>query len=314
MEIINRKLEENRNVVRDNKLINGRVKLNSKVYDLTRTFISLIEKDDKDFKAYSISVKDLKIDYKIAKSVIREIMSRPIEIKNDENERFESFSWFVTMKYNKGVIEAKINPELKEMMLELKGNFTKTFEKYIIPLSSIYAKRLYELLYQNKGIGYRKFEINDLYEKLQVSKTLKRYSAFKQKILSIAIRQINNYTDLYLDLPLDNFSSQEWIKLQCGKQRGITHLNFTILTNPKNVNKDDIILQWVNKIRKNYINKRIMQYKKNDYNGYISVSAKGKLYIQDEMGNSLGINIIKDKSWLLWTWMYKNIDKTFITN
>jgi hypothetical protein len=55
-----------------------------------------------------------------------------------------------------------------------------------------------------------------------------------------------------------------------------------------------------------------MRYNKGDYDGYLSVNANGRLYLQDKLGNSMGINIPKDKSWKLWEWMHDNKDKTLI--
>jgi len=303
---------ENNKTIRNNKLINARIKLNAKAYDLTRSFISLIEKNDTDFYTYALSTKNLNIDYKEAKDIIKNIMKNPVEIADDSKKKFESFSWFVTMKYNKGLIEAKINPDLKDMMLQMKGNFTKIFEKYILPMKSMYAKRLYELLVEYKGIGFRKFSLKDLQEKLYVSKSLERYSIFKIKVLAIAIRDINKHTDIYIDVPLNDFSSEKWTKLQCGKNRGISHLNFVISQNEKNVDNDKIILDWVNKVRKSYINKQLIRYQNKKYNGFLSVNAKGRLYLQDKLGNSFGIDINNDKSWELWKWLYNNKENSFI--
>jgi len=315
----NKQLAERRDTVRHNKLINARIKLNAKAYDLTRSFISLVERDDTDFWTYSISVADLGIDYKEAKAVIRNIMRNPVEICDDTKKKFEAYGWFTTMKYSKGVVEARINSDLKDMMVQLNGNHTRILEKYIFPMSSIYAKRLYELLSEYKGIGYRKFILDDLYDKLQVSKTLKIYSNFKNKVLAIAIEQINTHSDLYLDLPIDNMQSHEWIALQCGKTRGITHLNFSIIDNPINVDKLPLVMQWVSKVKKKYSNEKLMRYNQNGHNGYISVSSamdkkKGRMYIQDLNGNSTGTNIDDKKSLIMWEFMYDNQDKLLIGN
>ena len=220
-------------LVRKNKLINAKIKLTSKAYDITRAFISLVERDDTDFWTYSISASSLDLDYKRAKKYIKEIMGKPVELQDDKNEIFHSYSWFSTMKYEKGIVQAKINPDLRDMMLQIKeGNFTKTFEKYILPMESIYAKRLYELLVSYKDLGYRKFELS----KLQIIlDTEYDYSNFKKWVLIPAIKDINKYTDIYLDLPLDDLQAPQWVKLQCGRKRGITHLNFKIEANSNNI-------------------------------------------------------------------------------
>jgi plasmid replication initiation protein len=223
------------------------------------------------------------------------------------------------MKYSKGVVEARINSDLKDMMVQLNGNHTKILEKYIFPMSSIYAKRLYELLSEYKGIGYRNFILEDLYDKLQVSKALKDYSNFKKKVLVIAVEQINLHSDLYLDLPLDDLKSEEWVRLQCMKTRGITHLNFHILDNPNNVDELALVNQWVDRVKAKYPNEKIMRYQNAKHNGYICTSTptekgKGRMYIQDLNGNSTMASINKHDSLKMWTFMYKNQDKLLIGN
>jgi plasmid replication initiation protein len=132
------------------------------------------------------------------------------------------------MKYKNGFITFKLDPDMREFMLGLKeqGNFTKTFEKYILPMESLYAKRIYEMLYQVKKYGYRKFELEELQKVLDIPKSFKSYFNFKARVLVIAIKEINKYTDIYIPVDTDNLKDESWIKLQCGKTRKITHLNF----------------------------------------------------------------------------------------
>jgi len=217
---------DNRNFVRTNKLVNGRVKLKAKSYDLIRNISTLVSPTDTDFWTYEVEVAKLGIDYKRAKEYIRDIMRNPIEIKDDVKQTFDCYSWCSSMKYKNGFITFKLDPEMKEFMLQIKGNFTKTFEKYILPMESIYAKRIYEMLYQVKDFGYRKFNLEELQEILDVPKSLIPYFNFKARVLLIAIKEINKHTDIYIPVNTDNLKDVSWIRLQCGKTRKITHLNF----------------------------------------------------------------------------------------
>ena len=293
--------------IRKNNLINAKIRLKANEYDLIRSFISQIDRINSEFWTISISAKDLNLNYSRAKSMIRAIGRNPVEIDNGYDQ-FISIPWFRILKYEKGVFTASFNTELNDMLLQIKGDYTKTFEKYILPMDSMYAKRLYELLSEFKKIGYRKFLLKDLQDILQVAKSQYAYSKFKEKVLEIAIREINLHTDIFLDI----YTKEDWKKLQCGKLRGITHLNFSILTNPKNIDKDKIILEWIEKVREHYKNKKLMSYSKNDLLGFISVNKNGRLYMQDEIGNSMGIDIKKDRAWELWKYMFNNKDKTLI--
>ena len=217
---------EDRYVVRKNKLINGKVKLKAKSYDLIRSISTLVDYNDTDFHTYELEVASLGIDYKRAKEYIRDIMRNPIEIKDDIKKSFHCYSWCSSLHYENGYITFKLDPDMKEFMLQVKGNFTKTFEKYIMPMSSIYAKRIYEMLMQNEDYGYRKFNLEELQEVLNVPVSMKAYPNFKKKVLLIAIKEINKHSDIYIPVDTENLKDESWIKLQCGKTRKIIHLNF----------------------------------------------------------------------------------------
>jgi len=237
-------MQETKNdlVVRHNKLINSKIRLNAKEYDVVRTFMKLITKDDADFWTFSISAKDVGVEYKRGKHIVKSIGRKPLEIDLGE-QNFTSIPFFSILKYKDGYFHGKFNNDLRDMLMLLKnGNFTKTYEKYILPLESIYTKRLYELLTQYKDFrGYRKFVLTDLQNTLQVSKSMMDYPNFKKKVLIPSVREINKHTDIYLDLPLDDLQAPQWVNLQCGRKRGIRTLNFKIEVNKKNLFKEDEI-------------------------------------------------------------------------
>ena len=161
---------DDRDLVRHNKLVNGKVKLKAKSYDLIRSISTLVNYNDADFWTYELEVTSLGIDYKRAKEYIRDIMRNPIELQDDKNKTFKCYSWCSALEYKNGFITFRLDPKMKEFMLQVKGNFTKTFEKYILPMNSMYAKRIYEMLIQNIDYGYRKFNLEELQELLDVPK------------------------------------------------------------------------------------------------------------------------------------------------
>jgi len=212
-------------VVRHNKLINANIRLDAKEYDLVRTFMKHITRDDSDFWTFSVRASELNIHGSRGKPMVRSIGRKPVEIELGK-EGLISIPYFTYFKYHNGLFEGKFNNDLKEMLLEINGNFTQTYEKYILPMDSIYAKRIYELLIENITLGYRKFKLDDLYTKLQVPKSFTKYSKFKEKVLLIAIKEINKHSDIYIPVDTENLTDNSWIKLQCGIKRGVTRLNF----------------------------------------------------------------------------------------
>ncbi|MCP4491244.1 MAG: replication initiation protein, partial [Gammaproteobacteria bacterium] len=76
-----------------------------------------------------------------------------------------------------GSVILSFDPKLKPYLLHLKREFTKYNIKIVTYFQSIYSVRIYQLLKQYKGIGYREFRVDELKEILGLKKT--QYSAFK---------------------------------------------------------------------------------------------------------------------------------------
>ena len=217
--------KENDLIVRHNNLINANIRLDAKEYDIVRTFMKYITRDDADFWTFSVRASDLNINNSRGAPMVRSIQRKPVEIELP-NDGLVSIPFFTSLKYSNGVFEGKFNNDLRDVLLEMQSNFTKTYERYILPMSSIYAKRFYELLSENIKIGYRKFRLDDLYKTLQIKKSMQTYSNFKKFVLLIAIKEINKHTNIYIPVDTTSLQNESWTRLQCVVKRGVTHLNF----------------------------------------------------------------------------------------
>jgi plasmid replication initiation protein len=217
--------KENDLIVRHNNLINANIRLDAKEYDVVRTFMKYITRDDGDFWTFTVRASELNINKSRGAPMVRSIQRKPVEIELP-NDGLVSIPFFTSLKYSNGVFEGKFNNDLRDVLLEMQSNFTKTYERYILPMSSIYAKRIYELLSENIKIGYRKFKLDDLYKTLQVKKSMQTYPNFKKFVLLIAIKEINKHSDIYIPVDTTNLQDESWTRLQCGVKRGVTHLNF----------------------------------------------------------------------------------------
>jgi plasmid replication initiation protein len=94
------------------------------------------------------------------------------------------------------------------------GEFTKYELETVGKLSSVYAVRMYELLMQYKSVGLRSFEINELRNILGLTNEYPAFANFKERVIGVAINQINEYTDLK-------------VKYEASKTgRKFTHLEF----------------------------------------------------------------------------------------
>lgn len=128
--------------------------------------------------------------------------------------------------HDQGRIEIHLSNDIKPFLVNLQKEFTQYKLSNVSHMASLYAIRLYELLKKQENFGKRIFELDDLRIKLGISKgQYSRFSDFKRSVLKIAIKEINNKTDIA-------------IKFELKKTRQkFTHIKFDIKTKP-NSTKD----------------------------------------------------------------------------
>jgi hypothetical protein len=148
--------------------------------------------------------------YHKLKKEAKQILEKPFFLPT-ENGGWIAFNWFSSIEYipGKGIIEIEFSEKLKPFLLDLKEYFTTYELQYIFPMRSFYSQRLYEWLkeYENipmnseGGFKFRKFTINWIIEHLQLEKkpSMMEYKNIKHYIINPAIRDINKYSDLYVE-------------------------------------------------------------------------------------------------------------------
>jgi hypothetical protein len=149
---------------------------------------------------------------------------------------------FQYIKYIKGagIIEVKLSESITPYLFDLKDNFT-SFELYAaLKLGSKYAKRIYTICSQWKDIGETKaMDINDFKHKLGLiddkgSEQFERVSDFKKFVLDIAVKQINEHTDLKINYILEKrVRTFKNIKFIVKPQLGVIPTMFSTIEVPK---------------------------------------------------------------------------------
>ena len=186
-----------RNIVKqDYHLVNARYKLNTSELKFILTVLTQVDADDKEFTEYEIKVSELEKKLQAEqnetrlKQFAKKILSKPLEVPTADG--WIVFNWFSDIEYIRGQAKFKvsISEKLKPYLLELKKRFVTYNLKYILPLSSNYSIRLYQLFKEYEKLTKRTFTVEELQELLQVPKSLKRYSQFKQKVLQIAEKEL----------------------------------------------------------------------------------------------------------------------------
>ena len=236
---------EDNQVVKANKLIEAKGKLSLIEQKLFASLISEITPDDEDFKYYEIKISDIAEfmdrksksiydDLKVASSNLRKKEIVIQEKNSNGKSEFLITGLLSSARYQEGEgkIKFRIDPDLKPYLLAINGENTP-FTKYqlvnILKLSSSYSIRIYELLKQYLKIRKRTFEINELRSFLGIEDKYNRFEAFERRVLKVAVKEINEYTDINIDYKKNR------------NGRRVTHIEFSI--QPSTVDKQTEILE-----------------------------------------------------------------------
>jgi plasmid replication initiation protein len=196
-------------VVKSNYLIQKtRYELSLAEQKLILHLIQLIEPKDDDFKTYLFSIQDYckvcGIDYDNGKNY----MNIKQSLKNLRDKSFwmeqedgseTLMAWIEKIKINQrsGVIEVRLDKDLKPYLLQLKTFFTKYNYLYVMTMKSQYSIRLYELLKSYGNIHAIAFEVTELRKLLNLEDdVLPRWVDFKRFVIEQAIKEINQLTDI----------------------------------------------------------------------------------------------------------------------
>ncbi len=134
----------------------------------------------------------------IAKSLFNEQI-----IYFSSNNKITQIRWVITCQYdedNKSV-SIQFHPDLIKDLLVLKDKFTRMLFDNFLNIKKKYSFRIYELCKQYLIIGSRIFDVEDLRFKLCLKDTEYRsYGVFKRQVLKTSIKEINECTDIHIDL------------------------------------------------------------------------------------------------------------------
>lgn len=157
-------------------------------------------------------------------------------VVDGEPERVVS-NWVQSIAYaeNSSYIKIKFTDDVMPLITKLEKHFTSYQLEQVKDLSSIYAIRLYELMMQWRSSGQtQQIPIDELRYKLGIEPDqYQKMSNFKDKVLDVAIDQINEHTDIKASYD------------QHKEGRSITGFTFTFKEKPKpkakggEVNRDD---------------------------------------------------------------------------
>lgn len=223
-------------VSKSNKLINGRYNLGVNEQKVIITMTSLIDINDKNFNKVTFTMKELSkilsvsVDnlYRDVRKIMTNLRKKDIFIdERDENGvgRIIETSFVTTAIYDNkhGILTLEFSELLRPYLLELKGLFTSYRLDNALNLSSKYSIRIYEKLKCNEFRKNFIWSIDELKNDLMLEqKSYNLYSNIKQKIILIAVNDINKHTDIRV----------EFEEVKSGKK--VIAIKFIIKSNKEN--------------------------------------------------------------------------------
>lgn len=200
-----RNLSNRNTITQANAMINSKYTLNLSEQRLILFAIAQIDSvNDESFFKFSCTVKELEKELSIElkesrlKDLAVNILKKPLLIKEGIN--WIACNWFSSFKYYGGEarIEFKISDDLVPYLLKLKEKFTTYSLEIAIQFQGKYTTRFYEFCMQVKNQDKKEinFELDFLYELLQLPKTMRVWGQFKRDVLDLSINEINEKTEI----------------------------------------------------------------------------------------------------------------------
>ena len=197
-----------------NALTNARYEYTELQLDLFFFLISKLRKDQKS-DTYELDIRELSIltgkQYHLPylRKATEDMGSRMFEVETPE--RHMQLWMFRSVEYVKGtrIIEVTLSDKILPYLFNLQNNFTSYELAAALRLSSKYAKRIYPLCSQWKDKGEtKKYDIEDFKKMLGLvddkgNDKAARISDLKSKVLDIAVKQINEHTELHVNYSLE---------------------------------------------------------------------------------------------------------------
>jgi hypothetical protein len=268
-------------------LVNAPYALKKNEIDMVLMLLSTITKEDKDFKNYEFTLKELEIksnrkwQSKQLEETIKGLLSKPIKLPVDNKRGFEYTPWFSHFKYyENGLITCRFDKALKPYLIDIVGTRVLSDLRHLLPMKSSYSKRIYLLLKEYNKIGKRIFNVEKLQTILEVPKSLKNYADFKRNVLKRAETDINKFSDIEVKL------------FEKKRLRKVVEVSYSIKKNHTDLKA------FIGYIRELYVNDLLFYTKENRP---LKCSKEGLLYYSDN-----NQSISKEKAQKLWEYLHEN--------
>jgi len=197
-----------------NALTNARYDYTELQQDILFFIISKLRKGDKD-TIYQLDIMELsgltgkRYNGAYLQKATADMGSRMLEV--EDASEYQQLWMFQRIRYLKGqgIIEFDLTRHVLPYLFDLKNNFTSYELAAALRLTSKYAKRIYPLCSQWKDLGEtKKYDILDFKRMLGLlddkgNEKMKQIKDFRESVLDIAVKQINEHTELHVSYKLE---------------------------------------------------------------------------------------------------------------
>lgn len=213
-----------------NDIANGRGDFTACMLDILFYILSDYKKGENMYTVRVLDIQELtgrEWQYQQFRDSTQELGSRMFEIET--GEKLLQLWLFSSVEYLKGqgTFIVELSKKSLPYLEDLKNNFTSIQLKSILSCSSKYAKRFYMLGCRWRGAGkVPQMTISELKIMLGLKdpkgkekEQYKQWSSFKAKVLDVAIKQVNEHTDIMLSYQLiKRGRSYHWIDIMINYQ------------------------------------------------------------------------------------------------
>ena len=204
-------------VSKSNKLVSSNYDLSLQEQKIILTLVSLIDTTkDNSFNVYEMKISEFcelvgleNTNHTYIRKITKKLMTRVLEI--EEPERVLQTHWLSSCEYmkNTGYVKLELHRELIPYLLQLKSKFTSYYLSNVLKMKSKYSIRLYEILKSHQYKREVKIEVEALKKMLKCENYVK-YANLKQKVLDVAVKEINSNTDLFVEYEPEKQGRKVW--------------------------------------------------------------------------------------------------------
>ena len=210
-----RQVDEHAMVVQSNEIVEANYRLTAAEQKVILNLIAQLDTTREDFEVGRISARSLsdacgftpKNGYQQLQAVVKKLMNRSIVLQRRDGSGWYASHWVQTCDYRKvedgdgdcSYIEFEMDRRLCPHFLQLRERFLSSELRNLVQVTHIYSTRFYMIFRNRVKIGHMRYTFDELRKLLELSKGYKKSIDIKNKIIKVAIAEINEKSDIHVD-------------------------------------------------------------------------------------------------------------------